>query len=232
MAVLGDGIPQYLAPPVLAAIRNEDVAARVRMERSVSQEIREERADLKEAAEQSLNVILDLSLDGTVRWVSPSWRDVVGTPVESIRGQPIASILVDRSQAGAFADAVESIKKDDTRSQIIRFKVLLGPSSVFKHTPAELAARRAADGDRQDDGPDDEREIITLEGQGIMVYDRSSGGESHVRALHPVLPPSSPNRSRPCGPFDRRPRHEKSPSTCPTSSSNPSGSEPRCLPTT
>lgn len=38
----------------------------------------EEREDLKEATEHSNNVILHLNLDGTVRWVSSSWEDVIG----------------------------------------------------------------------------------------------------------------------------------------------------------
>lgn len=37
-----------------------------------------EKDDLKEAAEHSLNVILHLNLDGTIRWVSLSWEDVIG----------------------------------------------------------------------------------------------------------------------------------------------------------
>lgn len=37
-----------------------------------------EKDELKEAAEHSYNVILHLNLDGTVRWVSPSWDDVIG----------------------------------------------------------------------------------------------------------------------------------------------------------
>lgn len=177
----GDG---FLVPPILTAIRNEDVAARVRMERSVSQEIREERADLKEAAEQSLNVIVDLGLDGLVRWVSPSWKDVVGTPAETIEGKPIADVLLQDGQANPFLDAMESMKQDDSRSQIIRFRVKLGPASEFKKDSTILAAQREAEGFRQDEFEDEEEgSIITLEGQGIMVYDRSSGGESHVSIL-------------------------------------------------
>ena len=40
--------------------------------------IRAEKEDLKEATEDSFNVIVDLNLDGKVRWVSPSWEDVIG----------------------------------------------------------------------------------------------------------------------------------------------------------
>ena len=176
---------QFLAPPILAAIRSDEIKARVHMERTVSQDIREERADLKVAAEQSLNVILDIGLDGTVRWVSPSWEDVVGTPVGSIQGKPIANILAEGSHPSTFADAVASMKEDDSRSHMVYFKVRLGPKSVLKSGSTVLSAQREADGFRQDETIDgDEEEILNLEGQGIMVYDRSSGGESHVSPSH------------------------------------------------
>ena len=148
------------------------------MERTISSDIRAEREDLKQAAEQSLNVILDLGLDGTIRWVSPSWKDVVGTPAESVKGTSIGDILL--SNKDAFADAVESMKKDDSRSQIVRFRVQIGSSSVLKQEAISTGD------DREDGGPSaegtdlEEDEILNLEGQGIMVYDRSSGGESHV----------------------------------------------------
>lgn len=62
-----------LAPPV-----NDDLSMRRPMERTPSMAIRAEKEDLKEATEDSFNVIVDLNLDGKVRWVSPSWEDVIG----------------------------------------------------------------------------------------------------------------------------------------------------------
>ena len=59
-----------LAPPAVTALKQAaaaDAAHRVPMERSVSMDIREEREDLKEAAEHSQNVLMDLELDGKIR---------------------------------------------------------------------------------------------------------------------------------------------------------------------
>lgn len=168
---------KFLAPPVLAAIKNEEVAARVRMERTASQEIREERQDLKDAAEQSSNVIIDLGMDGTVRWVSPTWKNVIGTSVDAIQGKPIADILYD-ADSNPFMNAIESLKQDDSRSHIIRFRTRLGKESVFYDDSSAEVSGAEDEGD-QSDHQDQER-IVTLEGQGIMVYDRASGGESHV----------------------------------------------------
>lgn len=162
-----------IPPLAVTTLRQENPGGRVAMERTASMDIRRERDDLKEAAEQSLNIILDLGLDGIVRWVSPSWSDVVGTPGESVKDKPIADLLL--SNKDAFAEAAESMKKDDSRSKIVRFQLPLGPSSILKRRPIE--------GENEENVPEEDEEeesVLNLEGQGIMVYDRSSGQESHV----------------------------------------------------
>jgi serine/threonine-protein kinase RIM15 len=161
-----------LAPPVVTQLRAQ---AGGQMERSLSADIREEREDLREAAEQTLNVIMDLSLEGIIRWVSPSWADVIGTTLESVQGKPIQDILVGDNK-GVFTEVVESMKKDDSRSQIVRFTVQLGSAS--KLAPLEVPDDLKEGGS---DGAEAREPTLDLEGQGIMVYDRSSGGESHVR---------------------------------------------------
>ena len=66
---------RFLAPPAVTALREEAYSSSpvgsVTMERSLSEDIREAREDLKDAAEQTLNVIVDLYLDGRIKWVSP-----------------------------------------------------------------------------------------------------------------------------------------------------------------
>ena len=167
---------ETLAPPTVTALRQEGPEQRGHVDRTNSIDIREEREDLKRAAEQSLNVILDLNLDGTIRWASPSWKEVVGTEVGGVIRKPIADLLL--SNKDAFANAVESMKTDDSKSRIVRFKVEMGPFSVLR--------RRSTDGedvsvaDRAKEDVEEDTQELNLEGQGIMVYDRSSGGESHV----------------------------------------------------
>ena len=167
---------QLLVPPAVAALRQEDARAWESTGRSSSMDMREERQDLREAAEQSLNVILDLGLDGKIRWVSPSWKDVVGTPVESVKNKPIGGFLL--SNQDAFANAIESMKKDDSKSRIVRFKVQMGSSSVLRRDITESKGSRESNKD--DEGSAEEDQELNLEGQGIMVYDRSSGDDSHV----------------------------------------------------
>jgi serine/threonine-protein kinase RIM15 len=145
------------------------------MERTVSQDIREERADLKEAAKHSQNVILDLSLDGKIRWVSPSWQNVIGTSPDEVQGKPIEDLLVDNKTV--FAEAVESIQSDDSRSQIVRFTLPLGPLAAIRRRSERSKGEKSEDHVDQTEKVVDER---MYEAQGIMVYDRTSGGGSHV----------------------------------------------------
>ncbi len=170
-----------LSLPAVTALRNEhdsQATPKDRMERSVSQDIREERADLKEAAKHSQNVILDLSLDGKIRWVSPSWQNVIGTSPDEVLGKPIADLLVDNKTV--FSEAVESIQRDDSRSQIVRFTLPLGPLAAIRRRSERSKGEKSEDQIDQIEQPVDER---MYEAQGIMVYDRTSGGGSHVSYL-------------------------------------------------
>ena len=179
-----------LAPPAVSSLRAE--AAGVPMERSYSENIREEREELREAAEQTLNVIVDLNLDGTVRWVSPSWLDVIGTEPTTVQGMPIADLIIGDDKT-VFADAISSMKQDDSRSHFIRFTVYLGPLSKLS------ALTKIKEGQASEN----EAATVELEAQGIMVYDRATGGESHVRRLSTrPRPPQAPGiltYYRPCG---------------------------------
>lgn len=163
-----------LAPPVVSKLRAEAGGV---MERSLSADIREEREDLREAAEQTLNVIMDLGLDGNVRWVSPSWTEVIGTTLESVQGKPVKDLVVSENKE-VFAEVVESMKKDDSRSHLIKFAVQLGPSSRL--APLEIPDELQAVDEAGEAEVEATSTAIELEGQGIMVYDRTSGGESHV----------------------------------------------------
>jgi len=151
------------------------------MERSISQDIREEREELREAAEQTLNAIVDLNLDGTIKWVSPSWTDVVGTPFETVNGIPISDLIVSENKT-AFSDVVDSMKRDDSKSYRISFAIQLGP----------LSKLQTLDGTNEhEEGPEPKPQTADLEAQGIMVYDSVSGGESHV-SLSFVSPHATP----------------------------------------
>lgn len=168
-----------LAPPALASLRTLDSTL---MTRSLSQDIRNEREELREAASQTLNVIVDLNLDGTIKWVSPSWNDVVGTPYDALDGTLLSDLIASDNKT-AFTDVVESMKRDDSKSHRVRFTMRLGPLSKLRlNLPAEPAENPDQEASEQEQIPPEEQdEFADLEAQGIMVYDSASGGESHVR---------------------------------------------------
>jgi serine/threonine-protein kinase RIM15 len=221
-------VPQQgmLMPPAVAAIREDaarDGPHRTHMERTISMDIREEREDLKKAVEQSMNAMLELDLENKVRWVSPSWQDLTGHPAGSLVGKPISNVLLDNPTV--FADCVEAIRKDDSKSRIIRFNVKLpenfwNPQALANQDGDEEISQPMADGatgstnpeqpDDKDKGsielgvqsesatedtsPPQERPLdckplaVELEAQGMLVYDRSTGAESHTMwMIKPVV---------------------------------------------
>lgn len=180
-----DARPTTLAVPQVTALKVQAAEAaqqRVSMERTVSQDIREEREDLKEAAEHSLAVILELGLDGTIRHVSDSWEDIIGTSPKDVMGKPVAELLLGNNTL--FDDALELIKKDDSRSKIIRFAMPLGPKSHLRRRRSRRTEGEEMESPLSPDSPQSPREedeqIVNLEAQGILCYDRSTGEESHV----------------------------------------------------
>lgn len=191
--------PQFLAPPAVTALRQEARNINPVMTRSLSEDMREEREDLREAAEQTLNIIVDLDLEGRIKWVSPSWRQVVGSPPESVEGHMISEILV--GNKNVFRDAIDVMKEDDSRSRFIRFVVQMGPDSVLRYAPEprpiESGITTARDGKMAEEKitdettepsqaeGEDEHDVLTMEGQGIMVYDRTDDEAGHVRLILP-----------------------------------------------
>jgi serine/threonine-protein kinase RIM15 len=173
-----------LAPPVVTALKQEAAATsptRGRMERTVSEDIRQETDDLKEAAEHNPNVIMDLGLRGTIRFVSPSWKDVVGTLPEDVVGTPIAELLLENHSI--FVDTIAAMKEDDSRSHMIRFRLRMGPHSRLGQSgsPDEEDNEETP---RPPESPSEDDRILDLEAQGIMIYDRATGEQSHVSRLY------------------------------------------------
>lgn len=218
-----------LVPPAVAAIKEDAArqgAHRANMERTISMDIRDEREDLKKAAEQSMNAMLELDLEGKVRWVSPSWQDLTGHSAAGLIGKPISDCLLDNPTV--FADCVDAIRQDDSKSKIIRFAVKLPESFWSDQTPegGEETSEKAepldepvdvtksqdddkdsavvhidngsekkddeeaiaTPDDQQVEAQDDKPVAVDLEAQGMLVYDRTTGEESHTMwMIKPVV---------------------------------------------
>lgn len=212
-----DSPTRSLAPPALTTLRTLDSTL---MSRSLSQDIRNEREELLEAVAQTLNVIVDLNLDGTIKWVSPSWTDVVGTAYDSLQGTLLSDLIVSENKT-VFTDVVESMKSDDSKSHRVRFTMRLGPLSKLRlNLPADDTTLETGEGKTANDTdlpPEEQEEFAILEAQGIMVYDTASGGESHVRTPDPhqfsariLINPDNVDDSS----VDASPRNPNRPSRC------------------
>jgi serine/threonine-protein kinase RIM15 len=168
-----------LKAPAVTALKQEALGNDLhkhKMERSLSEDFRMERDELKEAAEHSQNVILDLGLDGTVRFVSPSWQDLIGTTPDSVQGKAMADLLMEDKMV--FQEGIMALQVDDSKSQIIRFRLPLGPHSVLRRK-LHRSKSDLTDVQGQEEASKDEP-TINLEAQGIMIYNTASGEQSHV----------------------------------------------------
>ncbi|KAK5072638.1 rim15, signal transduction response regulator [Lithohypha guttulata] len=183
---------QFAQSPTVAALKYDAGVGpephKVMMERSLSQDIQEGTRELKDAAEQTRNIILDLSLDGIVRWVSPSWTDVVGTQLENVKGKPISQYI--QGDKDVFTKAITALKSNDSKSQYVKFAITtsesgaLGPMLDVQSSQSEKSLEDGQNNTR------DEQVLLELEGQGIMVWDRATGGETHTMwMLQPAAEP-------------------------------------------
>ncbi|KAF2436453.1 hypothetical protein EJ08DRAFT_578341 [Tothia fuscella] len=179
--------PTRLAPPAVSALKQETAGGhglhRNHMQRSITEDFRVEKEDLKEAAEHSHNVILNLSLDGVIRFVTPSWREVIGTIPESVIGKPMADLLVENKTA--FQDAIKAMQQDDSKSHVIRFSVTMGPFSSFRRKLHRQLESEGSEQSAPESLPED-HPTLSLEAQGIMVFDRASG--SHTGTMWMIRP--------------------------------------------
>lgn len=179
---------QFAQSPTVAALKYDAGVGpephKVVMERSFSQDIQAGAQELKDAAEQTRNIILDLGLDGIIRWVSPSWTDVVGTKLDSVKGTQISQYI--RDDKDVFERSIAALKSNDSKSQFVKFAI------TTSHTGAlgPMLDVSSSHSEKEDDESQDEKCILELEGQGIMVWDRSTGGESHTMwMLQPAAEP-------------------------------------------
>lgn len=184
---------QFAQPPAVAALKYDAGVGpepqKVMMERTFSQDIQEGTQELKQAAEQTRNVILDLGLDGIIRWVSPSWTDVVGTDLIAVKGTPIKRYIDGDSEV--FERAIAHLMENQSKSVFIKLSITTTPNSdlgPMLATPVEDPT--SVEGETSQSTAPDEKMALQLEGQGIMVYDRVTGAPSHTMwMLQPAAEP-------------------------------------------
>ena len=186
--------PTPIEPAAAAVTKDnatQDGDGQNKMVRSISMDIREEREDLKRAAEHNLNAILELNLAGQIKWVSPTWQDLTGVPSSKVLGRPVRDVVVDEEDV--FGACVEAMRNDDSKSRIVRFSIasprlpLLHEEGSGDETPidggrqlmgVEEHLQQSTDSPRN--GKTTEHDNLDLEAQGIMVYNRATGEEDYT----------------------------------------------------
>lgn len=75
---------------------------------------------LREASAVSLPVVMELDLDGRIRYISSNWESVVGTAVRQILGRPIGDLLIGATAAdlSVFNDALANMVRDNASYKV------------------------------------------------------------------------------------------------------------------
>ncbi|BFZ54873.1 rim15, signal transduction response regulator [Savitreella phatthalungensis] len=108
------------------------------------------------ATHRSRSVIVEIALDNTVSWVSPSWLDIIGESPAGLVGQPISTRIAG-AQEDLFAAATDSLLRDGTKSARLRFWLSLTQTSSSGLPQA-----------------------LEIDSHGILIHDRTSGEPSHT----------------------------------------------------
>ncbi|CAO1620589.1 unnamed protein product [Parajaminaea phylloscopi] len=113
----------------------------------------------KSGAQQ--NVLMELSLDQErLLYVSPAWRDVVGTDPAMYLDTPIVDLLA-ASDVETFAEATRQLQLNEAHTVEIAFRMLVHPGNIEEAiVDAEL--------------------FQEMEGKGMLMRDREEGLPSHT----------------------------------------------------
>jgi PAS domain-containing protein len=143
------------------------------------EDIMELRAKAEEA--QHTNVVMELTLDDyTMQYLSPSWKEIIGTDPEDHIGAPISSMLA-TADGNIFEEATKRLLEDDSQTIEVIFRFW-----------CEVDAMRAAanitneeDDDFAGAGGSSGNASRELEGKGMLMYD-AEGTPSHTLwVIHP-----------------------------------------------
>ncbi|RUS14016.1 hypothetical protein BC937DRAFT_94470, partial [Endogone sp. FLAS-F59071] len=120
---------------------------------TVVQHNKHDNKQLQIAAErgQSMTMVMELTLkDEQLRYLSPVWKDLVGSDPQSLIGTPMSQ-LVSPDDKLVFTESTKHLLEDDSRTVEIHFTLMGG-----------------ADGS------------LEVEGKGMLMYDRVTGQPSHT----------------------------------------------------
>ncbi|KAJ1954301.1 rim15, signal transduction response regulator, partial [Linderina pennispora] len=114
-------------------------------------------------ADKGLNMLMEVSLDGHIRYVSPAWRRLIGSDPEALVDQPVGTVIMP-SDILVCRSAVEQLLADKTRTVEIGFSVCTPTPNVVVH----------------------------VEAKGMLIYHRLRDEPSHILWVLRYIESSSP----------------------------------------
>ncbi|KAG4303206.1 hypothetical protein PCK1_000544 [Pneumocystis canis] len=152
-----------------------------------------EEQDLKQTAKESqrINILIELSLDGKFKWLSPSWEEIVGINPEKVIGRPISEFIF--GDDNVFTRATNVLLKDDSHIFRIHFNIITNlPTIDEREMGVFLPFNDNGNAYSKDDNDLLYREnltgILEMEGHGILIRDRFTSNAIHTMWIaRPVI---------------------------------------------
>ncbi|SCU77319.1 LAFA_0A01068g1_1 [Lachancea sp. 'fantastica'] len=124
---------------------------------------------LKVATDTSASILMELNMDGRIRYISPIWEDIVGTKVDDVVGQAVSDILVGTEQdRSVFQRATDLMIREDC-SYRVRFLVEAEHSENDSKIDSDVTTVSTTL----------EPNTIELEAQGVVISDATNNIPTH-----------------------------------------------------
>ncbi|OLY80282.1 putative serine/threonine protein kinase IRE, partial [Smittium mucronatum] len=134
--------------------------------------------------DKGASMLLELSLDGIIRYVSPAWQRILGSDPSYLVDQPIESIM-DSQNKNICMLAMDQLVADQTRTVETHFylKKIFSPP-VDPIGDCNLSTKPVKNSDNS---------LVLVEAKGMLMYDKTLNLPSHVLwvLIHEFEPPNS-----------------------------------------
>lgn len=160
-------------------------------------ELMQEQIDLRMASADSPSAVMELDLNGNIRYLSRNWELLVGTNIRKLLHKPISNIIIGNSEDDlkVFNNAIDKMIEDDV-SYKVKFVTATNDTveevhSSGKATPANSINEGVDIYDlppQPDSGSDtstlsskvtNNGDVIELEAQGILIHDPKTKLPTH-----------------------------------------------------
>lgn len=123
-------------------------------------EIFQEQIDLRLASSNNPTAVMELDLDGNIRYLSRNWEVIVGTNIKKLVGKSISNILIGNSEDDlkVFNNAIDQMVKDDV-SYKVKFITATNDRKDFineSHSSGKITPSNSINNKSNDDNDDND----------------------------------------------------------------------------